>query len=57
MPVHLSEIGSSLMHLVLVLAIGMVVPLVLDRRSTWHLAALFAVAGLLTLRYLHWRAT
>lgn len=57
MPVHLSEIGSSLMHLVLVLAIGMVVPLVLDRRSTWHRAALFAVAGLLTLRYLHWRAT
>ncbi len=54
---HLSEIGSSLTHLILALAIAMVVPLVLNRRSTLHRALLFLIASLLTLRYLWWRAT
>ena len=56
-PIYLSEIGSSLVQLVLVLGIGMMVPLVFSPQSGLHRAMLFAVAGLLTARYLWWRAT
>lgn len=55
--VYLSESGSSFIQLVLVLAIGMVVPLVLTRTNTWHRALLFFTAGILTIRYIWWRAT
>ena len=55
--IYLSETTSSLVHMVLVLAIGMVVPQVLSRTNGWHRALLFGVAGVLTVRYVWWRAT
>lgn len=54
---YLSELGSSLVALILVLACGMVVPLVLSPGNSRHRALLFPLAGVLTLRYLWWRAT
>lgn len=55
--VYLSETGSSFMRVVLVIGAGAVVPLLFSRRSTWHRSFLFAVAGVLAVRYLWWRAT
>lgn len=55
--IHLGEVGSSLVHLILALAAGMVVPLILSPRVAWHRSALFAIGGVLTVRYLWWRAT
>lgn len=54
---YLSETGSSLIQIVLVLAVGMVVPLVLSPTNPRHRAVLFAISAVLTLRYLSWRAT
>ncbi|HEV7416986.1 MAG TPA: glycosyltransferase [Tianweitania sediminis] len=54
---HLSETGSSLVHLVLVLATGMIAPALFSRTVTWHRALLFGIAAILTLRYIWWRAT
>lgn len=53
----LSETGSSLVHLVLVLAVGMVVPHILSPLVSWHRSLLFGIAAMLTFRYLWWRAT
>lgn len=52
-----SELGSSIVRLVLVLAAGLVIPLVLKPQNNWHRGTLFAIAGLLSARYLYWRAT
>lgn len=54
---RLSEYGSAWLHLALVVSVGLVLSEVLDRRRTLHRALLFAVAGLLALRYLFWRAS
>ena len=54
---YLSAIESSLVRLALVLGIAILLPLVFDRDRTWHRAAVFSVAGVLSLRYLWWRAT
>ena len=54
---HLSEIGSSLARLLLVLGLAALLPAVLDREKTWHRSLVFALGGLLALRYLWWRAT
>ncbi|MEW9806548.1 glycosyltransferase family 2 protein [Mesorhizobium marinum] len=56
-PVLLSELGSSLVHIALVFSAGIVVPIVLSRKSAFHRAFLFGIAALLSLRYLWWRAT
>jgi cellulose synthase (UDP-forming) len=55
--IYLNESGSSVVQVVLVLAVGMVIPLVLSRTVWWHRALLFAVGGVLTVRYIWWRAT
>lgn len=53
---YLSETLSSLVQLNLVLAAGVLVPLLLSRDKTWHRALLFAICAFLTTRYLYWRA-
>ena len=53
---YLSDTVSSIVQLNLVLALGMLVPLLLSREKTWHRALLFAVCAVLTARYLYWRA-
>lgn len=55
--IYLSEMGSSLVHVVLVLAIGMVVPVILSPKVAWHRGLLFGVAAILAARYIWWRAT
>lgn len=55
--IHLSELGSSLVHLILALALGMVIPLLLSPHIGWHRILLFATAAVLAVRYLWWRAT
>lgn len=54
---YLSDIESSLMRVVLVLGIAIILPLLFDKKNYWHRGTLFAVAGVLALRYLWWRAT
>ncbi len=54
---YVSDIESSLVRVALVLGIAIVLPLVFDNKNYWHRSALFAVAGVLALRYLWWRAT
>ncbi|MCX2723141.1 glycosyltransferase [Roseibium salinum] len=54
---YLSDTASSIMQINLVLAIGMVVPLLLSPRNNLHRALLFGACGVLTIRYLHWRAS
>lgn len=54
--IHLSELGSSLVHLILALGVGMVVPLLLSPHIGWHRILLFATATVLAMRYLWWRA-
>jgi cellulose synthase (UDP-forming) len=54
--IYLSDTISSIVQLNLVLAFGMLVPLLLSREKTWHRALLFAACAVLTARYLYWRA-
>ncbi|MFU0505824.1 glycosyltransferase [Pseudaminobacter sp. NGMCC 1.201702] len=53
----LTELGSSLVWVALVLATAMVVPLLLRPTSDLHRSILFGIAALLLIRYLWWRAT
>lgn len=55
LPFYLGEAGSSVMQLLLVAGIALVLPLVIDRNRAWPRLLLFAVAGLLALRYAWWR--
>ncbi|MFN4129697.1 MAG: glycosyltransferase, partial [Paracoccaceae bacterium] len=55
--VYLDEIGSSAMHVALVLGMALVLPFVVNPDRTLHRALLFLVAALLALRYAHWRLT
>lgn len=54
---HVSEIQSSLVHLILVAGVAVLLPLVFDKTKTLHRSLVFGVAGLLAVRYLWWRAT
>lgn len=54
---HLTEFESSLVQLLLVFGAMMVLPYFVDPQKSWHRAGLFAIAGLLGLRYAWWRAT
>ena len=53
----LSDIQSSLVRVLLVFGIGLVLPYLFDKQNSWHRSAIFAVAGVLALRYLWWRLT
>lgn len=57
LPMYLGELGSSAVHLALVLGMALVLPVVANPNQTWHRAFLFVVAGILALRYAHWRLT
>ncbi|MBC7478648.1 MAG: glycosyltransferase, partial [Pseudorhodobacter sp.] len=57
LPMYLGELGSSAVHLELVLGMAVVLPVVVNPDRTWHRAFLFVVAGCLALRYAHWRLT
>ena len=57
LPVYLSELGSSAVHLTLVIGLAVVLPVVVNPDRLWHRAFLFVVAGCLALRYAHWRLT
>jgi cellulose synthase (UDP-forming) len=54
---YLSDLQSSFVDLLLVAGVAVMLPLYFDKNKTWHRSAIFAVAGLLALRYLWWRAT
>ncbi len=53
----LSETGSSLVRVLLIIGIALVLPFVFQRSNSWHRGGIFAVAGILALRYIWWRAT
>ena len=53
----LSELGSSLAGLGLVLGIVLLLPVVVDPKRTLHRSVLLLVAAVLMLRYAWWRAT
>ena len=55
--IYLSEIESSLVRLALVVGIAITLPLLFDKTNNHHRSVLFAVAAVLALRYLWWRAT
>ena len=51
------EVQSAFILALLFVGLALVLDEVLDHQHPWHRIALFVVAGLLTLRYLLWRAT
>ncbi len=55
--IYLGTNESAVVRIVLVAGIAVILPLVFDKSKSLHRSALFAVAGLLALRYLWWRAT
>ncbi len=55
--VHLSEVQSSLVLLLLIVGVGLLLNETFDRRSQWQRALLMAVGMALALRYAWWRAT
>jgi cellulose synthase (UDP-forming) len=54
--VYLSDTVSSIVQINLVLAAGVLVPLLFSREKNWHRMLLFGICGVLTIRYLHWRS-
>lgn len=54
---HLSSLESSFVRVLLVIGAALVLPVIFDKSSRRHRTAIFAIAGLLSLRYLWWRAT
>lgn len=54
---YLSDIQSSMIRVLLVLGVAIILPLVFNKHNRWHRSAIFAVAGILALRYLWWRAS
>lgn len=54
---YLSETQSALVQLLLVLGSALLLSAVLNRKKPLHRSLLFLIGGLLSLRYLYWRAT
>ena len=54
---YLSDMESSLALILLIAGVAIILPLVFDKQNYKHRSAIFAVAGVLALRYLWWRAT
>ena len=54
---YLSDIQSSMIRVLLVIGVAIILPLVFNKHNRWHRSAIFAVAGILALRYLWWRAS
>ncbi|WP_233499380.1 glycosyltransferase [Pararhodobacter sp. CCB-MM2] len=54
---HLTELGSAIVQVLLVIGIAGLLPVLMDKRRTLHRALLLGVAALLALRYIWWRAT
>ena len=54
---YLSDIQSSMIRVLLVIGVAIILPLVFNKHNRWHRSAIFAVAGVLALRYLWWRAS
>jgi cellulose synthase (UDP-forming) len=54
---HLGALESSFVRVLLVFGLALFVSAVFDKSKNRHRAAVFAVAGFLSLRYLWWRAT
>lgn len=52
----LSEAGSSLVQMIAVAGVALLLPFILDTKSTLHRSILYACAAVLALRYLVWRA-
>ncbi len=55
--VHLSELQSSVALLVCTFGLTLLLPTFLDPRVSWHRSILFAIAVLLSVRYIWWRGT
>jgi cellulose synthase (UDP-forming) len=53
----LGEIQSSLVRVFLVVGCALVLPFFFDKTKSLHRSFVFGIAGLLSLRYLWWRAT
>ncbi|MFC6762849.1 glycosyltransferase [Sulfitobacter porphyrae] len=54
---HLGELGSTTMHLLLVIGLASLMPLIIDPQKGLHRSLLLGVAALLAVRYIWWRAT
>ena len=54
---YLSDIESSLTRILLIVGVAIILPLVFNKQNRWHRSAIFAVAGVLALRYLWWRVS
>ena len=52
---YFGELGSSTIHLVLILGIGLILPYWVDVLNNRHRAILFTVTFLLAMRYIWWR--
>lgn len=57
LPVWLNETQSSAMQVLLVAGLALILPGMVDRKSTLHRSLLMGVAILLALRYAWWRLT
>ncbi|WP_170134899.1 glycosyltransferase [Acuticoccus kandeliae] len=55
--IYLTAFESSLVHLALVVGLAILLPALLSRNNNTHRTIIFAVAGILALRYVWWRAT
>ena len=53
---YLTEIGSSLAEMTVVVGLALILPSVIDTKSTLHRSVLYTFAAILGLRYLVWRA-
>ena len=52
---YLTETGSSLLQISVVIGLAMILPYVMDSKSTLHRSVLYFFAAMLGLRYLIWR--
>lgn len=53
----MSEVGSSMMHLLLVFGVGIILPYWVDVTNNWHRSILLGFGFLLAIRYIWWRGT
>lgn len=54
---HLSEVQSSITLVMLLAGVGLILPTVIDRHSTFHRSLVLSLAALLAGRYAFWRIT
>lgn len=54
---HLSEVQSSITLLMLLAGVGLILPTVIDRNSTFQRSLVLGLAALLAGRYAFWRIT